>query len=221
MKDKKELLYKRALITCVIMLFVSIILKVFGSTLFNLKTDIPFLQNIDKCIMNNTLLSFMYSLILMLINSILVFMITTKRRINKINFCLLISFSIGSILYKSFYGVNIMSFILEIMCLLLICVLETNEISTVKECIITLSLNLLYQILSLFIRDLGFQTSPHEMIINLLLNLDYYSMLVITYLYLKKGDMKLCLIFHQYFSSLHTRLLKKPIAKLKECLNKV
>lgn len=220
MKDKKELLYKRALITCVIMLLASIILKLFGSTMFNLETDIPLLQKIDNIIMSNVSLSFIYSFILMFINSMLIFMIVTKKKISKTNLFMLTIFSIGMIMYKVIYSDLVLSFILEILGFLLICVLEIKKISTIKECILTLLLNLIYQVISLFIRNLGFQLSMYGLTISVLFLIDYYIMLVITYLYLKKGDMTLCLIFHRSFSCLRDLLLKKRTRNLKQCLNK-
>ena len=70
-------------------------------------------------------------------------------------------------------------------------------------------LNYIYQVISLFIKEIGYGVGNYTMIEGVLFNLDYYIMLAITYLYLKKGDTSLCQIFHQFFSYLKEKLLKK------------
>src|SRR5690625_2719421 len=76
MKDKTKLLHERALITCVIMLFLCIILKLFGFQWFDLDTDIPILNEIDKIVMSNYWLCLLYSSILLSINTYFIVLIT-------------------------------------------------------------------------------------------------------------------------------------------------
>lgn len=47
MRDKTKLLHERALLTCIIMLFLCIILKLFGIPWFDLNTDSSIERNID------------------------------------------------------------------------------------------------------------------------------------------------------------------------------
>lgn len=218
--NKKELLYKRALITCVVMLFVSIVLKLFGSTLFNLDTDIPILQDIDKVIMSSVPLSFIYSMLLFSINIILVCMIVTKCEMSKIfrKLPMIIILVIISMYIKRYSNNSLLSFITDGFSIYLISVLLGN--ANLKECLIALLLNLLYQIISLFIRNLGFQLAYYGLIISMLFLIDYYIMLIITYLYLKKGETSLCGIFLQYFSYLRNLLLKKRTVSSKQCSSK-
>lgn len=75
---KSKLLYERALITCVLMLIVSIILKLFGVPWFNLDTSIPIVNDINHVIANNILLGALCNLFFKSINAILMSMILIR-----------------------------------------------------------------------------------------------------------------------------------------------
>lgn len=220
MKDKKELLYKRALMTCVIMLFISILLKLFGSNIFDLNTNIEVLNKIDKVIMDSTLLSFVYSFILLFINGYMVCLISTKIGNIKRYILPLTLVCVTSIVSKAFINLNFLSFLIDTIGLLLVCIYVTNDLKIVKEYILVFILNVIYQILSLFIRDLGFHLSSYGVTISTLLMLDYYIMIFITYFYLKKGDITLWESFHHFGSSLVKRLWKKHLQNLEQCSSK-
>ncbi len=101
MKDKSKILYERALVTCIIMLFVCIILKLFGVQWFDLNTDIPILHEIDNVVMNSVPLSFLYSFILTMINGYLICCVSNKS--TKVNLLLLSVVSTISILLSFFF----------------------------------------------------------------------------------------------------------------------
>ena len=81
--------------------------------------------------------------------------------------------------------------------------------SKISEYLMVIILNIVYQMISLFIRNLGIQCSYYGLTISIIYMIDYYIMLIMTYLYLKKGDMTLCSIVHHFGSYLATKLWKK------------
>lgn len=173
---KSKLLYERALITCVLMLIVSIILKLFGVPWFNLDTSIPILNQIDDIITNSIPLSFVYSFILVFINTLLVCMLTIKTASKKM--IILISlFSCIIIPIKTFIRIDILSFVLDTIGPLSICYL-CDKTTSIKEYIIVFLLNVLYQSISLFIRDLGYRIAFYGPLSSLLFNVDYYIILL-------------------------------------------
>lgn len=210
MKDKISILHERALMTCVVMLFVCIIFKLFGVQWFNLDTNIPVLQEIDKIIMSSVPLSFLYSLILKSINEYLICIIVLKSR--KIDLFKLLAIVILSMVIKRVLNYNLLSVFIDFNILLLFCLHYNNK--CFKEYYLAMTLNLVYQIISLFIRSISLKCGYYSLIESIILNLDYYLMHVITYLYLMKGGQTLCGMIHAFYSSLRKMLLKKP---LKEC----
>lgn len=202
MKDKTKLLHERALMTCVIMLFLCIILKLFGVRWFDLDTSIPILNKIDDVVMNNYYASFAYSFIFRFINSYLMYIIIVKE--TKITKGLLITV-IASMLVRPFISNSVLLVLIDVNIFLPICYKK----STLLEYYSVVCLNLLYQVISLFIRNLGVQVSNYGLVISVLLSLDYYIMLIITYLYVKKGDKTICGIVRACFSSLANRLWKR------------
>lgn len=200
---KEKLLHERALVTCIAMLFICIILKLFGVQWFDLNTNIPILQEIDKVVMNSVPLSFLYSFVLLFINGYLICSISNKTLNN--NLYLLSLVCIISILLSNYLGNNILVLLFDIFGLYIVCYKKSN----IKEYLITILLNIIYQTLSLFIRDLGYQIANYDVISSILFNLDYYILLVLTYLYLKKGDVTLCSISRRSFSYLAAKLWKK------------
>lgn len=210
MKDKISILHERALITCVVMLFICIIFKLFGVQWFNLDTNIPVLQEIDNIIMSSVPLSFFISLLLKSINIWLVCKIACLNK--NINFYLLIILTSITIFIRFLNYNQILSFVTEYVCFMILCFtnIKCFKRDTINLVLISL-ISLIYQLLSIFLRDQSLIINTF--LINLLMNVDYYIMLAITYLYLKKGEMDLCLMV-QSFSSQLWELLKKP---LKEC----
>lgn len=209
---KEKLLHERALVTCIIMLFVCIILKLFGVQWFDLNTDIPILQEIDKVVMNSEILSFIYSFVLLWINGILVILCTTKQIPRKhfweYTYLIIISVNLDN---------SIIVCILDTLMLLTVCFVVSPNKRTLLNFIGVFILNIAYQFVSLYIRDLGFHLSNYGMTCSLLFMIDYYLMLVITYLYLKKGDKDICSISHHFGSYLVNLLWRTHLKVSKQC----
>lgn len=216
--NKDKILYERALITCVVMLFVCIILKLFGVQWFNLNTSIPLLNKIDEIVMNNEVLSFIYSFVSLFINGYLICIIATKESNLKRGYLILALLCTISIIEKTFIKIDLLSMIIDYVGLFLVC--YCSDKTSFKEYTLDIILSLVYQIISIFIRNVGYSVSFRGMIIGILMNIDYYIFLIITYLYLKKGDYTLCSIFRVSFSSLRTKLWKKPTQSSRTCSDK-
>lgn len=208
MKDKKGLLYERALITCVVMLFICLIFKVFGCNWFNFETNIPLLNAIDDVIMGSVVLSFMYSFIFTFINFLMVVLIATKCNLNKGVICEITCYVVTILCYKYFVGYGIKSMAFETTVLYLACKYNSKD-KIFLEFILVSILNILFQVLSLYLRGFVISVEVTPVLVGVLLNLDYYILLVITYLYLKKGDTTLCGVFHHFGSFLAKTLWKR------------
>lgn len=201
---KSNKLYERALITCIIMLFICILFKLFGFNYFNLNTDIPILKEIDNVVMNSTPLSFLYSFILTSISVYVICSIILKDK--KPNIIMMVITVFVSILYTSHLN-SFYTLLMDTLSILLICFVSDRKLRF-NRYIIVIILNVVYQLLSLFIRNVNISVSYHGLVTTVLLNLDYYILLIITYLLLK-GDYIECLIKAHSGSSLANLLWKK------------
>lgn len=213
--NKEKLLYERALITCVVMLFVCIVLKTFGVEWFNLDTGIPLLNKIDEIVMNSVLLSFLYNLLFVSINNFLLLGVISVDEPKTVALWTLKFIPLNAlfILLKSFVFNN---FIIDILILFIMTTIIKSEY---KNLIITIVLSVVYQLISLLIRNVSLGYF-YSFCLGFLLNIDYYIMLSITYLYLKKGDFDLCSVFRVISSSLRTKLWKKHSQSSNPCSDK-
>lgn len=206
MKDKTKLLHERALITCVIMLFLCIILKLFGVSWFDLDTDIPILQEIDAVIMNNYWLCTIYSYVLLSINLFFIISITLKLEVKDgIKYTIYFSSLTVLLIVSKTEGWIPANVITDSIYLIAICKMIDKNVK-VTRIIKVILLNIIYQAISCFTRDVGFSNGHYGFISSVILMFDYYIMLSITYLL--KGE-KLCQIFHVSFSSLPSRLWRR------------
>lgn len=217
---KSKLLYERALITCVLMLVICIILKLFGIPWFDSDTSISILNKIDTIVMNSYWLSLLYSSLFTTLN---IFLITGM--INEEN-----KTTIPKYLFVSFFLITISIFIkactynsivrILIDCITIyVCFIVRYRKVTIGQLVFCYVTNMLYQILSLFIRNISVSTGQYGLVSSVLLNIDYYMLLVIHNLYVRKGG-SLCSIFHVYFSSLAKKLWKKPTQNSNQCSSK-
>lgn len=214
---KSKLLYERALITCVLMLLVSVILKLFGAPWFDLDTSIPILNKIDDIVMNNIILSFIYSLILLSINNFLLLGCSTLSEPKTMCKWTIKFVPLNSLLLLlKFIIPSQFRIICDVLFLLLMGYIINKRISST---VLAIGINILYQFISLFIRSLGCYNGDYGMTSSLLLLIDYYLMFAITYMYLLKGG-KACSISLATFSSLATKLWRKPTQNSNQCSSK-
>lgn len=150
---KNKILYERSLRTCIIMLVVCIVFKLFGVEWFDLNTSVPILQKLDNLISNNLILSFVFTLTFKMINSILVLSIINKNMIEvSKHFKIIILFNILSMISYHFIN-SLISFIIDIVFISIVGKMILN--SNTKEISLTILINIIYQMISLFVRNIG------------------------------------------------------------------
>lgn len=211
--DKKKILYERALITCLLMLAACVILKLFGADWFDLDTGIPILQKMDAVIMDSVLASFCYSFVLTYVSVCLILKITTLQ--NNVKLYFMSGFiSVFAICNDYFIDNTYLCFMLDTLIPYICCIILDKK-STINYAICFI-LNIVYQLISIVIRDIGVNTEYFSATILMIMNIDYYILLVITYLYLKKGECKLCSVLVACGSSLRKKLCTAHLTKLKQ-----
>lgn len=205
----KEKLYERALLTCIIMLIVCVVFKLFGANWFDLYTDIPILQKGNELYYSNVIFAFCITFILKSFNGFLI-VITMTKNINITFKKIYILFVVVLLtMALNYYHVNSILLLCIEFVSLIICGMLINK-TRMSECILVMIFNLIYQIISFYIKSMGISLEFYGFIENNLFLIDYYIMLIITYLYLKKGETSLCSEIFRFYSFLRKKLWKRP-----------
>lgn len=214
--DKKEKLYERALATCVVMLIVCVILKLFGVQWFNLDTGIPLLNAIDRVVMESNLLSFVITYVFRVANMMLVLsLMSLQIKVGKAEFVWISIVAIISMVLNKFeHDTMLFDFVT------MYYIFKVFHNVKFKEYLVVFFTNIVYQFISVMIRGLGARPQNYGFLNYFLLNLDYYIFLIITYLYLKKGGRTLCGAMVHFGSSLASQLWKKHSQNSKQCFDK-
>lgn len=200
---KNKILYERSLRTCIIMLVVCIVFKLFGVKWFDLNTSIPILQELDEIISDNLILSFLYSLIFLSIDNFFILGVATKTKPTDMVIWGLKFIPLNILLIFSKYYIN--NPLIDFVLLLLMSYIIDNK--SIKRIICYNLLNIVYQLISIFIKNVG-MIELTGIVTTTLLMIDYYIMLAITYLFQLLGGKDLW--YSQVISSsLVTKLWKK------------
>lgn len=200
---KNKILYERSLRTCIIMLVVCIVFKTVGVGWFDLNTSIPILQKLDKIISDNLILSFLYSLIFLSIDNFFILGVATKTKPTDMVIWSLKFIPLNILLIFSKYYIN--NPLIDFVLLLLMSYIIDNK--SIKRIICYNLLNIVYQLISIFIKNVG-MIELAGIVTTTLLMIDYYIMLAITYLFQLLGGKDLW--YSQVISSsLVTKLWKK------------
>lgn len=200
---KNKILYERSLRTCIIMLVVCIVFKLFGVKWFDLNTSIPILQELDEIISDNLILSFLYSLIFLSIDNFFILGVATKTKPTDMVIWSLKFIPLNILLIFSKYYIN--NPLIDFVLLLLMSYIIDNK--SIKRIICYNLLNIVYQLISIFIKNVG-MIELTGIVTTTLLMIDYYIMLAITYLFQLLGGKDLW--YSQVISSsLVTKLWKK------------
>ena len=200
---KNKILYECSLRTCIIMLVVCIVFKLFGVKWFDLNTSIPILQELDEIISDNLILSFLYSLIFLSIDNFFILGVATKTKPTDMVIWSLKFIPLNILLIFSKYYIN--NPLIDFVLLLLMSYIIDNK--SIKRIICYNLLNIVYQLISIFIKNVG-MIELAGIVTTTLLMIDYYIMLAITYLFQLLGGKDLW--YSQVISSsLVTKLWKK------------
>jgi len=199
-------------------LIVIFIMKIVGVDYFGISQEVSIIMFLDKAMdiyIVRTLVNFV---LIMVYQYIMVSIITNKKVIKQtlisIPFTFLFNAYVKMPLLNSGYTI-----IIEILYLLILCLLIVKKPTKefFKRFFSIVFMNLLFQIVSNITRNDGYIAYVTSRSINLILNLDYLMMMLITYeIYKTKGENELCL---KYLVEVGLSLLKK--IHLKQLLKKL
>lgn len=189
-------------------LIVIFIMKIVGLDYFGISQEVSIIMFLDKAMdiyIVRTLVNFV---LIMVYQYIMVAIITNKKVIKQtlisIPFTFLFNAYVKMPLLNSGYTI-----IIEILYLLILCLLIVKKPTKefFKRFFSIVFMNLLFQIVSNITRNDGYIAYVTSRSINLILNLDYLMMMLITYeIYKTKGENELCL---KYLVEVGLSLLKK------------
>lgn len=188
----KENSLKTLIITCLVVLFVCFIIKIFGGNWFELGTEntkfIQFCNFVD----NNMWLKMILACIFQLASGyLLISVILNKKRLS-LFYSILFSILLITRSLLSWY-IEWITLIFDILVLLVIPMLMTKKIIRPIVCFLLLNA---FQIISLVIRNISLGNfNENSFMFQTILQIDYYIMLMLYYLYnfkhkIKKGVKK-------------------------------
>lgn len=174
----KQAILKRMIILCWVLLFVCFIIKLCGANLFEIVcTNERFIEVCN--FIDNTFLYYVLSFVFYYVNNFIYLLSATYKKMFKFK-TILITTIILVLLYtiKIFYPK--ISFILEIIVMI---GLPIALIRNIKVSLLSFILLNIFQLLSLFIKNIGIDILDTTFLISTILMLDYLIMNVIFYLY--------------------------------------
>lgn len=180
MKDK----YKTLICCCWgVLIFYSIIKLISGKSFEIVCENERFIYICN--LIDNSWLRYIVSGIIYSISSFLIYLSMTLRKFKKDFWLLFILFPISFIKDKLYWLGLILDFITLILLPLIVC-----KFNNWKRVLLGVVLVISFQVISLFIRNLGIYYNNDSLTISIILSIDYYIMIVLYYLYsfMKKGD---------------------------------
>lgn len=175
----KTKIYKYTLLASIGCILVSFVSKLLGCNDFNIPV-------IDNAINNNYTLMVICYLLLFNINTILITMLIVKKRLSFKALLLCVGVFSAEYAITSILAIDYLSFILDFVAFALVSILLTKKFKITIEVIVVSCLNILYQVISMITRDIFIGVATESFTTNLILNIDYYGLLVITILYFRK-----------------------------------
>lgn len=175
----KTKIYKYTLLASIGCILVSFISKLLGCNDFNIPV-------IDNAINNNYTLMVICYLLLFNINTILITMLIVKKKLSFKALLLCVGIFSAEYTITSILAIDYLSFILDFVAFTLVSILLTKKFKITIEVIVVSCLNILYQVISMITRDIFIGVATESFTTNLILNIDYYGLLVITILYFRK-----------------------------------
>lgn len=174
--------YKTTLIISVIVILVAFIMKLCGCSDF----DIPI---IDNAINNNLILMITCYDMLYTLNCIIVIILIVKKNLSLKEVIILIIFFMIIYLINGFLNLGYIKFIVEIIAFTIPSYIMTKNKKIPIEVLIMSILNICYQLISMLTKNLTVGIYKETFTTNLIFQIDYYMLLIISVLYfLKKGE---------------------------------
>lgn len=186
----KEIVLKRAIILCWIMLAICFVIKIFGGNFFNIVCNNEKFIEVCEFFDNSWIYSLLAYISFMLTSILLLIIVRDDKRLftkNTLLFIIVVSiYWIFKLLVELEYiklSVVVMSFI-DYPVLYLILLLFTKK---PLKSVIAVILMVVFTMISVFIKNIGLTNKiTNSSLITLIFMLDYYIMLILTFLYSKK-----------------------------------
>lgn len=171
--------YKTTLIISVIVILVAFIMKLCGCSDF----DIPI---IDNAINNNLLIKYICYGLLYILNGILIIITILKKELKIREIMLFILIYLTMYIIFIIFDLENFKFIIEILVLIILSYVLSKNKLIIFEVVIITSLNIIYQIISMITKNLGIGIVNETFTTNLIFQIDYYMLMLISLLYFKK-----------------------------------
>ena len=212
-KDYKKYL-STSLQVYLFVLIIIFILKIVGLDYFGLDTSNPILTKINEFALKYKLDYVYYFLTLSIYNYIFISICSDNKKIfgySLLSTILMILLSLAKSMIPKVVTIIIQFFIIYLISKII------NKNVRFKKVFIFSILNIIFQIISLLIRNNSIIVESDNFIKGLLMNLDYIIMCIILFkLYFTKGENGQCQIGDQFLSSLKKISLKKSLQKLRK-----
>ncbi|WP_281512268.1 hypothetical protein [Mammaliicoccus vitulinus] len=180
MKDK----YKVLIISCWILLGICFLVKLCGGNFFEIAVHNETFINICNVIDNNLIIKYIVGTILYLPSTYLIYLSLTKQKIGADWWILLLSIPVSWLKDNIF----IIGLTLDMIILILISLIKSKFKNWLRV-LIGILLICGLQIISLFIRNLGFYLENYSSLLAIIMQIDYYIMLILYYLYSNRKEM--------------------------------
>lgn len=222
MKKDLDKLISRTLFTYFSILFIVVILKLFGINYFGLDMNNKIINNINHFILKWKLENIWYSITLF-INTYVIFAITCNDNSNRMKIFTLITMPINMLMQiiKTKYNIplifmlnDILYLIILILCYIKFVKKEKIYKYNIRNYFVFSIITIIFQFASVGIRSLTIQTQSlqeNNFVVNIIINFDYFALMIFTYkLYFMKGGKDLWVMVHGSFSDLLISLKKLP-----------
>lgn len=220
----KQIVLKRMIILCWVLLAICFFVKLFGGNFFAFIGE----SKVAEYIANHLWLFSIVQFVFYTIQSLLYFGIVFKDKKKILTIIITIVCYSIKLVTVIFNLPTFISFIVEFIGLIIIPV-SIN----IKEWCVPLVLNILllvYQVVSTFIKNIGIVSFPYENVVGYIFMIDYYIMLVLTYLYYKRRGFKMTLGFWflskdkaqlEAYKDILVKKHEKRVAKHNKKINKI
>lgn len=171
----------KMIILCWITIFICLILKFFGYKEFeipNFSKEIPF---IIRVIING---------ILYCINGIIFMLIMLKRKFKIKEFVIILIVNIIIFISSLFNALMYFTFIFEVLAYIIMAYIFIKDklYKIIIECITISIITIIYQVITMLYKNISFNIIDDNFISSTILQIDYYSLMLLTLIYsLKKG----------------------------------
>lgn len=173
--------YKTTLLLCIFVILLSFVMKLFGYTGFS----IPI---IDHAINNNLAIMYISYGLLFITNAILVILLIVKVRLKWKHYLIIIIIFLIEYIGTMLTTNPVLVIMIDINCLAAASYLITKDGRIVLEALIVSLLNILYQSISMFTKNLNIAVANETFTTNITFMIDYYMLLTVSILYFKRKE---------------------------------